>query len=119
MYIIKKIYYYFRKNKAQTLKIDFKKLTEREKEILDKFYIKELNKYTNSCKIIPHKYYEKEVELLQERGILEKLNEYEIFENYTSDGTWHKLTEKAIEELNKEMKKLNKKIIINKRKING
>ena len=79
--------------------VNFKNLNKEEKYIIKQFYIPELNKYTNRKKKINSD--NKTVDLLIERKILKEQNEYELIENYTSDGTFFQLTDEAIKYLNK------------------
>lgn len=92
----------YMENNNSDSEINLNELTENEIAVLNKFYIPELRKYTSDKRVINSS--SNAIELLTERGILKKQNQFELIENYTSNGTSYKLTEEAIKILNKKKK---------------
>lgn len=96
IYNIKK---YNEKNKLKdAIKVD--DLTLNEKEVLKKFYIPELKKYTKEKREIYCR--NNAIELLTERGIIKKQTEMELIDNYIGNGVLYQLTDEAVKELNKK-----------------
>lgn len=80
--------------------INFNELNENEKMIIKMFYNPHLKKYSRKKVAIDGTKFLNDINNLIERGIIKKQNEFELIENYTSNGTAFELTEGAINKLN-------------------
>lgn len=91
--------------KSTFYKVDLKKLTKLEKEIIGKFYNLDLNEYTLSSVTIAETNQTYQVVLkLIKRNILEKQTLLEKIDNYDGYGIKYKLTTRAWKKLNKNLK---------------
>lgn len=93
--------------KDKIYRVDLKKLTKLEKEIMGKFYNSNLNEYTLAYVTIPEtdEIYPIILKLIK-RNILKELTVMEKIDNYAGYGVKHKLTNKAWKKLNKKIKKV-------------
>lgn len=80
--------------------VNLNDLVKEEKELIQKFYNKNLKQYINKKVAINANKYSDAIESLTARNVFKGLNDYEIIENYTSDGTLFELTEAACNKLN-------------------
>lgn len=102
--IIKKIAYTINKNKNDMANI--KNLTSDEKEIINKFYNKDLSKFISSSVHLPANNKNSPIlHNLVERNILEDKSYIERLESYNVDGSAYNLTSSAIKKLNKTRNK--------------
>lgn len=90
----------YKKKNNSNKEIDIKNLNKNEKEIIHMFYNSHLKKYSNKKIAIDADKFNNDIDDLVERGILKEQNEYELIENYTSNGTLFEMTESAIKKLN-------------------
>ena len=92
--------------KSKFYRVDLKKLTKFEKEIISKFYNSTLDEYTLSYVTIAEtdQTYPAILKLIK-RNILKKQNLLEKIDNYDGYGVKYKLTNRAWKKLNKEYKK--------------
>lgn len=102
--IIKKIAYTINKNKNDMANI--KNLTSDEKEIINKFYNKDLSKFISSSVNIPaNKKNSPILDNLVHRNILEDESGFERMMSYDGFGSAFNLTNSAIKKLNKTKNK--------------
>ena len=94
--------------KGKSYRVNLKKLTKLEKEIINKFYNSNLNEYTLAYVTMPEtdEIYPIILKLI-ERNILKEPTVMEKIDNYDGYGVKHKLTNKAWKKLNKKIKKIN------------
>mgnify|MGYP004623377881 FL=1 len=92
--------------KGKLYRVDLKKLTKLEKEIISKFYNSNLNEYTLTYVTIPEtdEIYPIVLKLIK-RNILKEQTIMEKIDNYDGYGVKHKLTSRAWKKLNKKVKK--------------
>ncbi len=92
--------------KSKLYRVDLKKLTKLEKEIISKFYNSNLNEYTLTYVTIPEtdEIYPIVLKLIK-RNILKEQTIMEKIDNYDGYGVKHKLTSRAWKKLNKKVKK--------------
>lgn len=92
--------------KNKFYRVNLKKLTKLEKEVISKFYNSNLNEYTLAYVTIPEtvEIYPIVLKLIK-RNILKELTVMEKIDNYDGYGVKHKLTNKAWKKLNKKIKK--------------
>lgn len=92
--------------KDKFYRVNLKKLTKLEKEVIGKFYNSNLNEYTLAYVTIPEtdEIYPIVLKLIK-RNILKELTVMEKIDNYDGYGVKHKLTNRAWKKLNKKIKK--------------
>ncbi len=93
--------------KGKPYRVNLKKLTKLEKEIIRKFYNSNLNEYTLAYVTIPEtdEIYPIVLKLIK-RNILKEQTIMEKIDNYNGYGVKHKLTSRAWKKLNKKVKKI-------------
>ncbi len=107
-----KIYSLLKQNKVDNKENDIEMvnlegLSKEEYRIIEKFYVPQLHKYTNRKKLVDAD--SSTINILIERGILKEQSDYEIIDNYTSNGIWYQLTDEAVKSLNMTMPQKSKK----------
>lgn len=104
VFIIKKIFYTITKNKDDMVNI--KNLTSDEKEIINKFYNKDLSKFISGSVHLPANNKTSAIlDNLVEHNILEDKSYIERIETYNGTGSAFNLTNSAIKKLNKTRNK--------------
>ena len=93
--------------KGKLYRVNLKKLTKLEKEIISRFYNSNLNEYTLAYVTIPEtdEIYPIVLKLIK-RNILKEQTIMEKIDNYDGYGVKHKLTNRAWKKLNKKIKKI-------------
>ncbi len=92
--------------KDKFYRVNLKKLTKLEKEVISKFYNSNLNEYTLAYVTIPEtdEIYPIVLKLIN-RNILKDQTTMEKIDNYDGYGVKHKLTSRAWKKLNKKVEK--------------
>lgn len=95
--------------KSKFYRVDLKKLTKYEKEIINKFYNSNLDEYTLTYVSIAETDQTYPIVLkLIKRNILKEQSLLEKIDNYDGHGVKYKLTNRAWKKLNKKVEKMHK-----------